>query len=582
MWKQKKSLNNTVPHTRIQEQTSLETCLKKIDRQGYKRYKELQGIYRFSGFTLAVDHVQGDPFAAPSRICATIPFGGKIPSDFMSTSAKKTAVEDFLGRRFRHFKSLIAKGSRGMGKSGLIDIDAGGQTILKRNAVVIKNGTVEFRFVVGLPAAGRTILGKEAAAIFMEEIPEILSRTMDIPLKDLRLFVNTLADQETLRASLKAKGLVAFIADYAILPRKSGIDDRPLEKGAVPFVSPESLRVHIQTPNSGEITGMGIPKGVTLIAGGGFHGKSTLLNALQSGIYNHIPGDGRERVVSLPDALKIRASDGRFIEKVNISPFISNLPFKRDTECFSTDNASGSTSQAAGIMEALEAGTRALLMDEDTSASNFMIRDERMQSLVPKEKEPITPFVDKIRQLYREYGVSSILVMGGSGDYFEVADTVIMMDAYHPKDVSQKAQEIVRLFPSHRTREGGESFGIFRHRIPLKNSFNPSRGKRDVKIDAKGLKTLLFGRTLIDLSDMEQLADLSQTRSIGYIIHYVAKHTLNTTTSLTEAINQVFDDLSKNGLDVLLPFRVGNLALPRPLEVIQAINRMRTLKIATR
>ena len=573
MWKQKKSLNNTVPHTRIQEQTSLETCLKKIDRQGYKRYKELQGIYRFSGFTLAVDHVQGDPFAAPSRICATIPFGDKIPSDFMNTSAKKTAVEDFLGRRFRHFKSLIAKGSRGMGKSGLIDIDAGGQTILKRNAVVIKNGTVEFRFVVGLPAAGRTILGKEAAAIFMEEIPEILLRTMDIPLKDLRLFVNTLADQETLRASLKAKELVAFIADHAILPRKSGIDDRPLEKGAVPFVSPESLRVHIQTPNSGEITGMGIPKGVTLITGGGFHGKSTLLNALQSGVYNHIPGDGRERVVSLPDALKIRAADGRFIEKVNISPFISNLPFKRDTECFSTDNASGSTSQAASIMEALEAGTRVLLMDEDTSASNFMIRDERMQFLVPKEKEPITPFVDKIRQLCREHGVSSILVMGGSGDYFEVADTVIMMDTYHPKDVSQKVREIVRLFPSHRTREGGKSFGIFQHRIPFKSSFNPSRGKRDVKIDVKGLKALLFGRTLIDLS---------QTRSIGYIIHYVAKHTLNTTTSLTEAINQVFDDLSKNGLDVLLPFRVGNLALPRPLEVIQAINRMRTLKIATR
>jgi len=305
------------------------------------------------------------------------------------------------------------------------------------------------------------------------------------------------------------------------------------------------------------------------------------MNALQSGVYNHIPGDGREGVVSLPNALKIRASDGRFIEKVDISPFISNLPFKRKTNCFSTDNASGSTSQAAGIMEALEAGAGVLLMDEDTSASNFMIRDEKMQSLVPKAKEPITPFVDKIRQLYKEYGVSSILVMGGSGDYFEVADTVIMMDAYQPKDVSRKAREIVQLFPSRRTREGGKSFGFFQHRVPLKDSFNPSQGKRAVKIDAKGLKTLLFGRTRIDLSDMEQLIDLSQTRSIGYIIYYATKHTISTTTSLPESIYRAFDDLSKKGLDILLPFRAGNLALPRPLEVIQAINRMRTLKIAT-
>lgn len=575
-------MNNTVPGIRIQEHTILEARLKKLDRQGYKRYKELRGLYQFPDFALSVDHVQGDPFAAPSRICAIVPLGKKIPSDTLNTPVKRMAVEDFLGRRFRHFKTRIVKGSRGMGKSGLIDIDAGKQTILKRNAVIIENNRIEFRFVVGLPAAGRTILGKEAADIFMNQIPDILSQTLAIPLNELKLFVNTLTDQETLRASLDAKGLVAFVADHANLPRKSGIDDRPLRKGAVPFVSPESLRVHIQTPNSGEITGMGIPKGVTLIVGGGFHGKSTLMNALQSGVYNHIPGDGREGVVSLPDTLKIRAADGRFIEKVNISPFISNLPFGKNTDSFSTDNASGSTSQAAGIMEALEAGCRVLLMDEDTSASNFMIRDERMQHLVPKSKEPITPFVDKIRQLYVEHGVSSILVMGGSGDYFEVADTVIMMDSYQPIDVSRETLEITRHFPTHRAQEGGKSFGFIRHRIPLKSSFNPSRGKRNVKIDVKGLKILLFGHTHIDLSDMEQLVDLSQTRSIGYIIHYAAEHTINATTTLSEAIDQTFDDLAKHGLDALLPYRTGNLALPRPLEVIQAINRMRTLKIATR
>ncbi len=562
----------------LQDFSELTRKLSQIDRQSYKRYKELKGAYRYPNFILFIDHVQGDPFAAPTRVCAAVPVNGKIPDSLLQGIPEITAVEDFLGRRFKTIKKSIAKGNRGIGKSGMIEIDAGSQKVLKRNAVVIKEDTIEFRFVMGLPAAGRTILGKEAAAMFTSEIPKIVEETMRIPLEALTRFVHCVKDQESLRASLKSHGLVAFIADGAILPRRSGIDDRPLENG-IPFKSPESLRVTLSTPHSGEIQGMGIPEGVTLIVGGGFHGKSTLLNALQTGIYNHIPGDGRERVVILPDAVKIRAADGRYIEKVDISPFIHDLPFGKETKTFSTDNASGSTSQATGIMEALEAGCHVLLMDEDTSATNFMIRDERMQRLVPKKKEPITPFVDKVRQLYTDHGVSTILVMGGSGDYFDVADTVIMMDTYQPRDVSTIAKEIVKDTPSRRLSEGGASFGKIRHRIPDRNSFNPSKGKRDVKIEAKGLFNLLFGYTQIDLHDMEQLADVSQTRSIGYLIHYAAQRYMNGKTTLYEAIENTFKDLSQRGLDILTPYRVGNLSLPRRIETIQAINRMRTFRV---
>jgi len=562
----------------IKEHTELIRKLGQVDRQGYKRYKEIKGAYRFPGYTLFIDHVQGDPFAAPSRICAMVPIDNRIPKDFILGNVERTAVEDFLGRRFKETKMRVIKGHRGTGKSGMIEIDAGTQKILKRNAVVINPNSIEFRFVVGLPAAGRTILGREASAMFAVEVPEIIRRTMQIPLNDLTRFVRSAVDQEALRRSLSSRGLVAFVGDHSVLPRRSGVDDRPLENG-IPFVSPPSLRVTLSTPHSGEVTGMGIPEGVTLIVGGGFHGKSTLLNALQMGIYNHVPGDGREKVVSLPDTIKVRAADGRYIEKVDISPFIHNLPFGKNTEQFSTDNASGSTSQAAGIMEALEAGCSLLLMDEDTSATNFMIRDERMQRLVPKAKEPITPFVDRIRQLYKEHGVSTILVMGGSGDYFEVADTVIMMDTYQPTDVSSEAKEIVRNIPTSRTREGSDSFGTVRHRIPLKNSFDPSRGKKDVKIDAKGLFTILFGHNQIDLKDMEQLVDISQTRSIGYIIHYAARRFFDGTQTLCDVLDILYHELQQKGLDTLLPYRVGNLALPRKLEVAQAINRMRTLRV---
>ncbi len=553
--------------------------LRQIDRQGYKCYKEIRGAYRYPGFVLHIDHVQGDPFAAPTRVCAVVPVQGRIPEAFLDDAVERTAVEDFLGRRFKSVKTSLVKGHRGIGKSGMIDIEAGTQKVLRRNAVVIAGGEIAFRFVVGLPAAGRTILGKEAAAMLSGEIPGIIAETLQIPREALTRFVHSVRDQETLRQALASRGLVAFVADGAILPRVSGVDDRPLA-GGVPFVSPESLRVTLPAPHAGQISGMGIPEGVTLIVGGGFHGKSTLLNALQMGVYNHIPGDGRERVVTLPDAVKIRAADGRYIEKVDISPFIHDLPFGKDTRAFSTDNASGSTSQATGIMEALEADGRVLLMDEDTSATNFMIRDERMQRLVPRGKEPITPFVDKVRQLYTDHGVSTILVMGGSGDYFDVADTVVMMDTYRPRDVTQNTREIARLFPSGREREGGDAFGTIRHRVPLRRSFDPSRGKRDVKIDAKGLFMLLFGHTAIDLKDMEQLADVSQTRSIGYLIHYAAQRYVDGRTTLSEILDRVFEDLSRGGLDILTPYRTGNLSLPRKMEAAQAINRMRTLRVA--
>jgi predicted ABC-class ATPase len=313
--------------------------------------------------------------------------------------------------------------------------------------------------------------------------------------------------------------------------------------------------------------------------GGGFHGKSTLLQAIERGVYNHLPGDGREWVVTGRKAVKVRAENGRNVQKVNIEPFIGQLPMAKETKGFSTENASGSTSQAANILEALEVGAKVLLVDEDTSATNFMIRDQRMQALVAKDKEPITPFVDKVRKLYEDLKVSSILVMGGSGDYFDVADTVIMMDNYVPQCVTQRAKEIAREQVSRRLNEGGPSFGAVTARKPLASSFDPRRGKGDLKIDAKGPATVLFGRTTIDLTCLEQLVDMSQTRAVGYLINYYARRYLDQSADLFEGLRMAFADLDEKGLDVLIPYKVGDLALPRIFEVAGAINRMRTLQV---
>jgi predicted ABC-class ATPase len=565
------------------KQEDLKRTITRINGKGYKAYKDIKGSYAFGLYSLIIDHVQGDPFAAPSRVRVRLPHERTgFPQDLWDNPVRRIAFCDYLARRFHEAIRRLTKGHRGMGTSGLVEIDRGGQEILERNAVVVDKENLEARFVVGLPAAGRTILGKEALGIFFEEIPQIVEGSLlyrSTDPEELRRHVDVAEDQDAMRGLLGERGLVAFVADGSVLPRRSGVDDRPLGSDAVPFKGPRELEVELELPHHGRIGGMGIPKGVTLIVGGGFHGKSTLLVAIERGVYNHIPGDGREYVVANQATVKIRAEDGRRIEKVNISPFITNLPFGKDTVRFSTDNASGSTSQAANIMEALEIGARVLLIDEDTSATNFMVRDERMQELVTKAKEPITPFVDKVKKLFADQGVSTILVMGGSGDYFDVADTVIMMENYQPLCVSEQAAAIARKHASCRIDEGGDTFGEVTPRHPLKDGFDPSRGKREVKIDAKGLRTILYGTTGIDLSYLEQLVDRSQTRAIGLMIHYYAERCLERSTSLKEGVELVMRAVQEKGLDCLLSYTVGNLAMPRPFELSGAINRMRTLQV---
>lgn len=570
----------------VKSKEELERVLARIDGKGYKAYKDIQGSYLFDTYTLHIDHVQGDPFAAPSRLRVRVDQRyARIPADFYSTPARRVACADFLTRAFARAIDRVAGGHRGTGKSGLIAIDRCGQEILERTAMVVTSEYVEARFVLGLPARGRTVLGREARTMFFEELPAIVEASLfykNLDSSALRRHVQAKEDQVYLREKLSEYNLVAFIANGSVLPRESGISDRPLRgEGVVTFVSPPELAVEITLPNAGPVQGMGIPQGVTLIVGGGYHGKSTLLRALERGVYDHIPGDGRELVVTLVTAVKIRAEDGRRVEKVDISPFINNLPNNQDTVNFSTPNASGSTSQAANIMEALEAGAKVLLMDEDTSATNFMIRDVRMQQLVAKEKEPITPFIDKVRQLWLELGVSTILVLGGSGDYFDVADTIIMMDAYRPRQVTELAREIARKFGTARRAEGGSRFGRVKERIPLPRGLEPIRGGK-VKVQARGLHSIQYGSWDIDLSGVEQLVDASQTRAIGEIIHYLAEHYVDGRTTLRQALEQVERDIEEKGLDVISPFygqNPGDFARPRLLEVAAAINRLRSLSV---
>ncbi|GIO21580.1 ABC-ATPase domain-containing protein [Oceanobacillus sp. J11TS1] len=558
----------------------LKNSLLQIDRKSYKAYKQIAGSYTYPRYILHVDYVQGDPFASPSKIRAVIPKEERtIEPAWLETKARRTAAEDAFARVINKEVKKSRFSIKGSGKSGMIAFDGPGQEILERTAVSISEQEITICLSVGLPANGRSINGKEAMKLFNQAIPALLENSVfHILDEQIQQSIQLADQQEAIWKAMKENNWVSFIANGSILPRKSGVSDLPAHD-AVAFQSPPEDEVELKLPHGKTLKGMAIKQGVTLITGGGYHGKSTLLQAIERGVYPHCAGDGREFICTDPSAVKIRAEDGRGISSVNISPFISNLPHGKDTTCFSTANASGSTSQAANVMEALEVGAETLLIDEDTSATNFMIRDSRMQKLIDHKKEPITPFIHRIRQLVDETNKSVILVTGGSGDYFDVADNVLLMEEYIPKNVTEKAKEIIKADPIAKIDVEPVDFTNFRKRQLLSSTF-PKQADRRFKIQAKGQFQILFGKEPISFADTEQLVDPSQTRMIAEIIQYLYREEGRQFSSFDELLQHI-DEKMDQGLAILTKNNgkhPGDLARPRKNEIAAVFNRMRTAK----
>jgi predicted ABC-class ATPase len=555
---------------------SLRSTIDRIDRKGYGAYKDLSGSFEFERFTLFIDRVQRDPFAPPSLIRVRTK-ENRFDSALFGSPVRRVAFEDFLTREVDRAVHDVVRGNRGSGGSGRVEIQRPSQKVLARTSMVVEGDYVEARMAVGLPARRRSVDGRAARAVLLEELPEVVGRALmpeSVDPDRARLHVETIEDANHLRDLLPSLGLVAFVVNGAVLPRESGASDWPLREGAVPFESPAEFRVEAGLPNRGVVTGMGIPEGVTLVAGGGFHGKSTLLSALAWGVYDHVPEDGRELVVARADAVKVRAEDGRSVAGVDISAMIGDLPGGRSTKSFSSPNASGSTSQAANIAEALEVGTSLLLVDEDTSATNFMIRDERMRELV--RREPISPFIDLVRPLHLSLGVSTVVVVGGVGDYLDVADRVILLEDYAASDATRRAREVVGRFPPRTPLEEGVMHRPRSRRLRA-SSLDLRRGKRETA-RGRGLHTVELGRERVDLSSVEQLAEAGQTEAAARI---VGRFAAGGDRGLEEMIEEALAVISEGGLDALGQFRghPGEMSLPRAQEVAAAVNRVRGLLV---
>ena len=569
----------------------LKQLLQEIDHRGYPAYKDTKGSYRFDCFLLSIDHVQGDPFAAPSDVSVVVEEKrAAFPKEYYDTKEKKTALEDAMLRSFAKQLAAFNHMAKGSGKSGTISVTRPGSEILERTSCEIseQTGNIRVRLMVGFPANGRTINSRELMKILFDFLPVCVKNTFFYERYDpqrrktLQKIKELAEDQTEIRRQLKERGLVAFVANGSVLPRESGASDKPMPD-AIKFQSPASMEMTMELPNRGAVTGMGIAKGITLIVGGGYHGKSTLLKALESGVYNHIAGDGRELVITDETAVKSRAEDGRSIHNVDISMFINRLPNGKDTVSFTTEDASGSTSQAAGVAEAVEAGARTLLMDEDTSATNFMIRDELMQRVVNRDKEPIIPFIDRIRELYEIYGISTVLVAGSSGSYFYVADRIVQMDRYEPVDITERAKKEAAAYQkagTDETQEGRkvppakQAFTKIRVPLPLRIFQEPR-----LKIRTQGMDAVSIDHESIDLRLLEQLSDVEQLNALGQLLKYAHLNLADGKKSIGEVVDLLERIMDEKGLSAI---GTKCLARPRRQEIFACFNRYRSQKYRER
>lgn len=566
----------------MQSATELKQLLDRIDHRGYPAYKDTKGQYQFQGYIFSIDHVQGDPFASPSKVSVQVKGStAGFPEELYKGRHQRAALQDEMTRQFYHAIQKYAFRAKGSGKSGLISVSKCGQEVLERTACEInpKNGDVKLRFEVGFPANGRTINARELEKIVFGFLPECVEQSLfykNCDKKRVRSIIDLAEDQQYIRDELEKKDLIAFVANGAILPRESGVSDKPM-KGAVRFQSPKEMEVTMKLPHKGEISGMGIRRGITLIVGGGYHGKSTLLKALELGVYNHIQGDGREYVITKDDAMKIRAEDGRSIKKTDISMFINDLPNGKDTRGFYTEDASGSTSQAANVIESMEAGASVMLIDEDTSATNFMIRDELMQRVIHRDMEPITPFIDRILELYQVYGISTVIVAGSSGAYFHIADTIIQMDRYEPKEITKLAKETAKDFPAMSGMENPAEKPVFVRCPRQGRGFKPNDR---IKMKTMGKEMVQINRETIDLRYVEQLADTEQVSALGYCVRYAEKHLFQGKDTIQNVVDKLEEKICREGLSSLCSTAsVANLAMPRRQEIFACLNRYRGLNL---
>lgn len=547
--------------------------IRQITGKPYGLYKQLASKkWDFGDFTLEFLHIQGDPYAPPSRATVTAPLamlGWK--GEFSNTFTQRLALSDFL---HRELAAIIQE--RYPEKNADIIMAVPGQEIMVRNALWVENGNVTACFQVNLPGEKRLINGELLADILTSTLPDLLTAGLYADsgkIARATAAIKSLEMREALLDAARAHGLAAFVPNGAILPRESGISEKPLQN-AVPFAAPAELQVELEACGE-RICGMGIPKGITVITGGAYHGKSTLLSALCKAVYPHIQGDGREWIVVDESAVRVGVEDGRSVRHTDISALVHELPGGKSTQDFSTASASGSTSEASNLLEALEFGAKTVLIDEDASAVNFLVRDARVRALVGDAREPLVPLIDRIKD-FAEGGISFIIVAGACGDYLEAADNVILMANYNAECATAKAKEICQGFTKRELApfryQAGQSRNFNAFIEELKASVKPTSSvERQVKVKCQGTN-MQIGFLTADLSGVA-FPDAASRLGAGLLLLNMLQSAEDVPS--LKMIEDRFEKIKNVGFRGIAQGLSKDAALPRTSEVAAALLRLR-------
>lgn len=562
-----------------------------LDGQPFSEYQQLVGDFDFSRYVIKcsrIDLNSSDALAPvfSIRIPQTI---AEIPEYLFDTPVRRTAMEDLLLRRLADHIGAVANYDHNGIARRHIHSAAPNQKILPRNALLLTSEYIEVYVRITLPTQqviveGEPVVsidGDMAQHIFFDDLPEIVSNSLlycNIDAAEADRFVNNMEDADHLRQHLAASGQVSYLAEGAMISRMAG-SDLPDYENLLPMEMDEELIEEVDVPHAGTVRGMGVPTGLTLVLGESDSGRVELMNAIAQGIYNHIPGDGRERIVTVADAVNIRSEVGRPIQQVDISAFAEEFPDGSNPASCSTVSAGAFTSQAASTVEALEAGARVLLYDEHSSSSTFLSSDTRVTPLLGKSSRNTLAAI--ARRMVDELGIS--MVVAGSSlvaEFIPIADKILKVENFRISDITEEAKALEIAVPEAAGETVNLGSMLSRARWAMPSSIDPSIGREDLVILAEDADFLQFGRSLVDLDGVSQLADADQTRAIGFVLYYAKLRYMDEGYSIREILDLVDRDLSNEGLNTLVRELRGDLARPRRYEVAATLNRLPSFRVS--
>ena len=557
--------------------------IKGLEGKPFSEYIKLIGDFDFSRYVLKISRVQDEQDEQPTLLIIRAPQSiANFPAHLFNTPIRRTALEDILTRKIAAQIDSIARYDEDGVSRRSLSIACPGQKILPRSSMVVTEEYVEARIYVDLPSRQGLTQSDIVRDIFFEDLPQIVNSTLifcNTDENELENFVDLMEDADRVRQILPTRGWVSYLAEGAMLCRL-GHSDLPDFNRIIPLAIDSDLILEVEVPNTGSVRGIGIPAGITVILGDAYSGRIELMRALASGVYNHIPGDGREMVITVPDAVYVAAEAGRSIQKVDVSPFITELPSSADPKHYTCPQADRTAAQAASTVEAMEVGARVLMFDESESCAEFLGSDSRLAYVSGGSKRNVTPLALRARQIADEMGIS-IVVAGSTSvtEFIPIADTVLRIHDFKIQDVTKQAKQIAITVDTAGTEPAEIGNLLEKGRWVAPSSIDPSTGCRDAKIAAPETHLLEFGRSLIDLSQNAQLADIHQTKTIGRILYYAKNRYLEESRPIREVLDLVDRDLSTEGLESLSRDLQGDLARPRRYEIAAALNRLETLRI---